>query len=241
MSINSSAQSGETLKKMKILPRISRESAREYALRVLRYNIVRLYLPPGALVSAHELSEVMGVSRTPIREAIQELNNSGLMKIYPQYGSRVSFIDYHRIHESRFIRMAIEAVVVELACEIAKPSDWPGFEEILQLEEYSLKSENFDKLLEHDDRFHCQFYVVTDKMMAYKLLETVQDHFDRVRLLSIRDSSVNARVVKEHWKLFDAVKAGDKATARAVVDSHLSSYLDDERMIRDKYREYFAE
>jgi DNA-binding GntR family transcriptional regulator len=200
---------------------------------------VHLRLLPGTLVSANQLSQVMGVSRTPIREAIQELDNTGLMKIYPQFASQVSFIDYRKIHEANFIRMALETSVIELACARSSDLDENPFEEAVQMEEYCLKSGNWAKFLEYDDAFHRQFYLLTDKMMSRQLVESVQDHFDRVRLLSIGASSCE-RLVGEHRELLAAVKRCDKTAAKAITASHLSRYLEDEKMIRSRYRDYFA-
>ena len=75
---------------MEIYPRLRKESARDYALKVLEGNITSLDLAPGTPISENELAAELGISRTPVREAIIELAKAYLIEIYPQRGSFVS-------------------------------------------------------------------------------------------------------------------------------------------------------
>ena len=83
---------------MIILNRNSSETARSYAMRVLLYNIIHVELQPGSAVSENELSSALSLSRTPIREALIELNRIGLVEILPQRGSYISKINYFYIN-----------------------------------------------------------------------------------------------------------------------------------------------
>ena len=75
---------------MIIKERTGRETGRNYALRILKENIVMLELEPGSRISENELAQELGVSRTPVREALIELSKSKIVEIFPQKGS---FID----------------------------------------------------------------------------------------------------------------------------------------------------
>ena len=88
--------------------RYSRETGREYVLRVLKDNIVRLELEPGSRISENELAAEIGVSRTPVREALIELSKSKIVEIYPQKGSYVSLIDWDLVEEAQFMRLTLE-------------------------------------------------------------------------------------------------------------------------------------
>jgi DNA-binding GntR family transcriptional regulator len=226
------------IESLRILPRQTGESAKDYALRILKYNIARCHLSPGAMISAAELAELSGISRTPAREAMQELSKSGILEIYPQAGSRISYLDYEKIHESRLIRLALETTVVEAACEHLTPDACQEFEDILQLQENCLQREARDKLLELDDRFHRQFYVLTGKLYTYRILEDALIHFDRVRRLSLNALS-DLRIVADHRNILAAILARDKALAIRRLHAHLSRYLDDEAVIRFAYPGYF--
>ena len=85
---------------MELLDRQPSENARSYALRVLLHNIITLELAPGSAVSENELSLVLKLSRTPVREALIELSKMGLVDIQPQRGSYIAKIDYELVEES---------------------------------------------------------------------------------------------------------------------------------------------
>ena len=102
---------------MIIFARGSDESARDYAYRTIKDNVVSLDLEPGEMVSEQEIAGQLGISRTPVREALLELSKSGLIAIIPQRGSFISKIDYEIIEEVRFLRLIVEIAICELACE----------------------------------------------------------------------------------------------------------------------------
>ena len=89
---------------MEIYSKETKESARDYALRVLKGNIISLDLKPGTPISENDLAAQLGISRTPVREAIIELSKAYIIEIYPQRGSFVSLIDPKMVEEARFLR-----------------------------------------------------------------------------------------------------------------------------------------
>ena len=85
---------------MRLTERYSKETGREYALRMLKDNIIHLDLIPGSMLSENELSSEMHLSRTPVREALIELSKVKIVEIYPQKGSAVALIDYNLVEEA---------------------------------------------------------------------------------------------------------------------------------------------
>lgn len=225
---------------MQHLDRLPRESARDYAVRVLKYNIVHAHLAPGTMISVPGVAEPLGISRTPAREAMQELESTGILEIFPQAGSRISYLSYDKIHESRFIRLALELAVIDSVCGKLAREDIMALEELLRLQEHYLEQHNKTMLLEVDNQFHRQLYKASGKMMTYRLMESMQGHFDRVRYLNLA-SHDDARVVSDHRELLDALVQCDKKKAKRVLTRHLSRYKNDEKLIREKYPQYFAD
>ncbi|MCC8190641.1 MAG: GntR family transcriptional regulator [Planctomycetes bacterium] len=224
---------------MQSLDRLPRESAREYALRFLKHNIINMHLKPGVMISAAELAEVTGISRTPIREAMQELAKTGILEIFPQAGSRIRYIDYGVIHESSFIRLTLELAVVEQACGALRPRDALAFEDILDLQEKCVARGHTDEFLALDHQFHRQIFLMTDKAMTYQVLEGCLWHFDRLRTISFTAVAVE-RFVQDHREIYEMIRSGDKRGAKRLVTQHLTRYREDEKVIRAKYPEYFA-
>ena len=89
---------------MTIEERLPGESARDYAFRVIKQNIVSVELKPGSLLSENELSSRLGISRTPVREALSDLARVSILETLPQRGTFIALIDPKMVEDSRFLR-----------------------------------------------------------------------------------------------------------------------------------------
>ena len=130
---------------MLITPRGQRETGRDYAMRTLRENIIQLELAPGSMVSENELAGELGLSRTPVREALMELSKVRLVEVYPQRGSAVSLIDYEMVEEACFMRRVLECAVVKEACKMIAPEDKVELEDNVALQERCLAGGRLDE------------------------------------------------------------------------------------------------
>ena len=99
---------------MFITGRYPHESGRDYAMRVIRDNIIRLELEPGAAITDRELAAELGLSRTPVREALLDLAKVKIVDIYPQRGSSVAYIDYSLVEEAQFVRSVLELSLIHI-------------------------------------------------------------------------------------------------------------------------------
>ena len=223
---------------MTIPERSQRETAREYALRVIKERIISLQLTPGSVVSENEIASSLGISRTPVRESLIELSQTQIVEIIPQLGSRVSLIDYNLVDEARFIRLVIETAIVELACHMAKEEDIIALENNVKLQEFYLQTVALDKLLDIDDSFHYELFRISNKLQTYNMAKNMAIHFDRVRSLSIY-SVDELKIVADHREIAAAIRARDPELAKQVMTKHLSRYKLDEDGMRKKHPEYF--
>ena len=224
---------------MQVTERFARETARDYALRMLKRNIASLTLVPGSLLSENELSASLGLSRTPIREALIELSKIRIVEILPQRGSRIALIDCAMVEESRFLRQVLDKAIMELACELAPELDFSAVEANVKLQQFYVDNQMPEKLMELDDDFHREFYRLTNRLQTYQMLESMAIHFDRVRSLSLATVK-EIKIVADHEALLRAVRGGDKAEVTALVVKHLNRYKIDEQAIREKYAAYFT-
>ena len=101
---------------MILYEKLNKETSKEYAYRVLKDNIMSLELKPGDLLSETELSKVLNLSRTPIREVIMKLKSEYLIEVKPQSGTYVAKIDWNLIDEAIFMRYFLEKEVLKEAC-----------------------------------------------------------------------------------------------------------------------------
>ncbi len=225
---------------MHITKRMPRETGRDYALRTLKDNIIRLELEPGSMVSENELSAQMGLSRTPVREALIELSKVGVVEIYPQRGSAIALVDYAMVEQARFMRNVLEQAVVELCCRMADEKDILGLEESLRLYDLYEKQGDRDTLLEIDNDFHRKLFRTAGKEQVHDLIRNFSIHFDRVRRMSL-SAVKESKVLRDHTAVVEAIKARDPAAAKAAMETHLTRYRIDEAAIREKYPGYFKE
>ncbi len=223
---------------MKKIERMNSETAREYALRAITENIKSADLEPGQAISENEISAFLGVSRTPVRESIQELHKAALIEIYPQKGSYVSLINSQYVEEAVFLRKVLDIAVIEEACDMATEEDIKLLEENVALQEFYLEKDNTEKIFELDNEFHRMIYVTAKKETIHNMRQMIMIHFDRVRTLSMLTVK-DKKIVGDHRLMLEAIKEKDKEKAKEIVEKHLNRYrLDQEELIKT-FPQYF--
>ena len=223
---------------MYVTQRQQGESGRSYALRTIKENIVRLELAPGSKVSESEIAAGLGLSRTPVREALQELSRERIVEIYPQRGSIIALVDYTLVDKARFMRQCLECGVADVLAQRAGTMDFSALRENLELQEYYLRSGNLDKLLELDNQFHQELYRLAGYENCYRMMAGMYLHFDRVRWMATQ--SVNQEpCVEDHRAIYQAIVEGNSREAAEVVREHLMRYRVDETKLRREYPGYF--
>lgn len=218
--------------------RIQGETAKAYALREIGDNIINLELKPGALISENELARILGVSRTPIREAIQELQKSQLIEVFPQRGSYVAGISFQAVEEAAFLRRTLENAIVEELCDHIKFEQVEQLEENVSLQEYYLNNGMSARIMELDNEFHRDFFVMCGKENIYNMMHSMMGHFDRIRVLSLH-SIKDIKIVSDHRAILEAIKTGNKEGAKANVEKHLMRYKFDKEELEKNYPDYF--
>jgi DNA-binding GntR family transcriptional regulator len=226
---------------MKLLEKIPGENARTYAVRVLMDNIIRLELKPGSAVSENELSVQMNLSRTPVREALIELNKLGLVDIFPKRGSYITKIDYDLIEEARFMRLTLEVAVMRLLCEsgITDEYIWK-MSDNLSLYKEILQEEDYAALLELDNEFHRLIFEAANKMRTYEVVHKQMVHFDRLRALSLQ-TSLGRTTLNDHENILYALKKKDAELAELVMTQHLTRHRMEREELVKLYPDYFVD
>lgn len=224
---------------MRLTPRTTRETGREYALRTIKDNIIRLELAPGSFISENELAAEMGLSRTPVREALIDLAKVKIIEIAPQKRSVVAYVDYDMVEEARFMRNVLESAVVELVCQLRTEEDLERLDENVKLQMFHLEQGNYSGIMELDNRFHEMLFEIAQKRQAYAMIQHIAIHFDRVRSMAL-SSVKDIKIVEDHAKIVEALRNRDGAEAKAVMNKHLNRYKLDEQAIRQTYPMYFS-
>ena len=223
---------------MIFLEKRERETSRDYALRVIRENIIQLELAPGSQISENELAAQLGLSRTPVREALLELSHVKIIESYPQRRSIVTLIDYDLVDEACFMRNLMECAVVQQVCVSASDDDLLRLKENVQLQEFYLSSSRPDRIMELDNQFHALLFSIVKKNLIYTMMQNMQIHFDRVRNMAL-STVKELKIVEDHRMICNAVEQRDADQARRMMERHLTRYKVDANVLKQKYPNYF--
>ena len=225
---------------MKLPERLPRETGRDYALRVLKENIVNLEIAPGSQISENELSAALGISRAPIREALSELEKVKIVEIQPQKKTSVLLIDPVLVEEARFMRSTLEDAVIGEVCMRRTEQDLFRLEENLTLQDLAFRSNALDQVMIKDNEFHRYFFEISRKPEIYQLMQTLQIHFDRVRNLTLY-TIIDRKILEEHKEIFRCIREQDVENARIRLRAHLERVQVDSSVVRKAYPQYFKQ
>jgi len=197
----------------------------------LRRDILRGKFPPGASIKERDNAAEMGVSRTPMREAIRILAKEGLLVLRPSRSPIVAKPTFKEISDAVDVLLALEYLSVELACRNATGKDLAEIRNIHQAiaEKYDLL-DPLD-LFELDMAFH---NAIAKGAHNEALLATYRSYLERLwraRFLSARQKRNRERVVNQHSAILEALEGRDAKAAKAAIELHLGSLAENIRPV----------
>jgi DNA-binding GntR family transcriptional regulator len=215
--------------------------ARAQAYVTLRDAIVSAELSPGRRLSENELAERLGVSRTPVREALARLRDERLVAIVPQLGTFVTFIDEEAVADAHFVREALEVNAIRLVAAHATAAQLTALQENLAAQARAEAADDAAAFARLDDDLHRMLCDLSGREVAWRLSERARGQLDRVRRLSLPESGYRGQMLVEHRAVVDAVAAHDAAGAERELRHHLRMVLSSLPIIRRNHPEYFQE
>ncbi|MEK3734941.1 MULTISPECIES: GntR family transcriptional regulator [Paenibacillus] len=214
-------------------------STRAYSYHVLKEQILQLKLEPGTKISEKEIAEQLNVSRTPVREAFMKLAEEELLDIIPQSGTVVSRINLAHVEEGRFIREKIEKEIVALACDSFGEDFRFRMETNIYMQDVCSTQKNFNKLFELDEEFHQILFDATGKERTWKMLQQLNIHFNRLRLLRLAKDSNWEDIIQQHKELYRLIVNQEKDQAMRIMENHLRLVVFDQDILKEKFPHYF--
>ncbi|HER24593.1 MAG TPA: GntR family transcriptional regulator [Candidatus Atribacteria bacterium] len=194
--------------------------------QVLKTEIIKGSLKPGTKLLENKMAEQLGVSRTPLREALKELAAEGFVKMTPNQGMMVSRFSIKDIQEVLQIRSILEGLAARLAAELIKK------EEIKELEKYLKKMEfytNKDDVLsfsEMDAEFHELILDICRNNRLIRLRKNISDHTHRYRIRSLGIPERLKYSLKEHQEIIEALKRKNPKQADRLSQKHIKNVLE---------------
>jgi GntR family transcriptional regulator, rspAB operon transcriptional repressor len=206
---------------------------------LLRDAIVSAELAPGRQLSENELAALLGVSRTPIREALQRLRDDRLVEIVPQLGTFVTRISEDAVADAQFVREALECAAVRQAALRARDQDLAGLETIIRRQEASREANDYDAFYVLDDELHHALCDLSGHEIAWSLSQRAKGHLNRVRRLSLPEPGYLMEMISEHRAVVAAVAERDPDQAEHALRHHLRMVLSTLPAIRAQHPDYF--
>jgi DNA-binding GntR family transcriptional regulator len=214
-----------------------RPSAGDFAFASLRQAIVSLALPPGAPLSRAQLAARLGISQTPVREALTRLQDEDLVAVVPSASTHVARIDLASARQAQFLRMAIEVEMVRRLA--AAPPEGLAASMAAHLEQQrGLIGQ--DGFAQADDAFHALLYDAAGIANLWPLVRSRSGHLDRLRRLNLPSPGKMEAVMAEHGLIAAAILGGDDAAAEAALRHHFSATFSRIPAVRARYPDYFA-
>ena len=188
----------------------------------LRKEILLARLRPGEPVSENQLAQRLGVSRTPVREAVQRLVREGLVNVWPQRGSLVSLMSLQRIREALFVREAVECQVVrQLLAPGGAPARWEPLEASLARQTQALQYKDLEATLRADEDFHRGLLELCGLGGVWPVVAQARDLHQRIRAIAVPELQSGRKAVSDHQAILDALQAGDAERAVRCVSEHV--------------------
>ena len=204
-----------------------KENGKDYAYRVLKDNIMTLNLKPGELLSEADLSEKLGISRTPIREVLMKLKNEHLIEVKPQTGTYISLIDTNLIEEAMFMRYTLEREVLKEACRNISEEILIELEKNLFAQKLIVNKSNsaieFHRL---DKEFHELLFEGTNKKNIWNSIVNISTHYNRMRLLSEMKTNKDI-IIKQHEVYLELIKNKSLDGIDDIVTAHIKDTAKD--------------
>jgi len=196
---------------------------REIVFETLRDAIINQVLRPGERMMEIQLAEEMGVSRTPVREAIRKLELEGFVVMVPRRGAYVAGISMKDIHEVFEVRTALEVLAASLAAERITEEELEEMERRLVEEAEETEANNLRSIVEIDTSFHDLLYKAARNERLVYFVHLLQEQLQRFRSASLARPGRGKIALEEHRKIVEALAERNGKLAEQLARKHIES------------------
>ena len=196
---------------------------KELVFTTLKKAILKGELQPGDRLMELQLAEKMGVSRTPIREAIHKLSKEGLVTLIPRKGAEVAGISRKMLVDVLQVRMNLEKMAFELAFENIGEAELKKLEKYHEEFKAAVNAGDILKMTESDESFHFVIYDAADNNKLREILENLKENMYRYRLEYLRNADCRNTLISEHDAMVKSIRNHDLQSGLRFVECHISN------------------
>ncbi|MBR3004057.1 MAG: GntR family transcriptional regulator [Lachnospiraceae bacterium] len=194
---------------------------RDLVFKTLREAIITGDLKPGERLMEIKLANELGVSRTPVREAIRKLELEGLVIMTARKGAEVAPINEKDLREVLEIRKALESLACQLACRNADDESIEKLRLANKEVINAVKDNNVELITQTDVEFHEVIYKITRNQRLIQMLHQLKEHIFRYRLEYIKEMKNRNSIVDEHNRIIEAIVDGSVRNAKREIERHI--------------------
>ena len=196
---------------------------RDVVFNTLRQAILKGELEPGERLMEIQLAERLGVSRTPIREAIRKLELEGLVLMIPRKGAEVAKISARSLRDVLEVRRALEELAIELACQRMSEEEIDNLQKAQDDFKNAIAEGDAMKIAETDEHYHDVIYEGTQNAKLIQMLNNLREQMYRYRLEYIKDEDKRKILILDHECVLKAVRSRKVAEAKEAMREHIDN------------------
>lgn len=196
---------------------------RDVVFNTLRQAILKGELEPGERLMEIQLADRLGVSRTPIREAIRKLELEGLVLMIPRKGAEVAKISEKNLRDVLEVRRSLEELAIELACERMTEENFGELEKAQEAFQLAVEAGDSMTIAETDELYHDIIYNGTGNTRLVQILNNLREQMYRYRLEYIKDAEKRQILLVEHNRILKAIKERHVAEAKVAIREHIDN------------------
>ena len=194
---------------------------RDVVFNTLRSAIITGELSPGERLMEIKLANELGVSRTPVREALRKLEREGLVITTARKGAEVAPINEKDLKEVLEIRKSLESLACQIASQKITPAQTEELAAMNSLIAQAIEANDTESITQVDIEFHEIIYTVTENQRLIDMLHQLKEHILRYRLQYIKDMKNKKNIVDEHNKIISALENHNARSARREIERHI--------------------
>lgn len=196
---------------------------RDVVFNTLRQAILRGEMEPGERLMEIQLAQKLGVSRTPIREAIRKLELEGLVIMIPRKGAEVAHITEKDMRDVLEVRSTLEELVVSLAIKNVTEEKLNELKAANKVFESAIVSKDVVNIVEADVKFHDILYSMTNNPRLIQIINNLREQMYRYRLEYVKDARTHSILISEHNDIIKQIKEKNIEVAKTVIHQHISN------------------
>ena len=208
-------------------------SLRRKVFDEIEKNILNGVYPEGEQLIEGKLSVELNVSRTPVREALRQLELEGLVKLIPNKGAVVVGISKKDIEDIYEIRIVLEGMAGRLAARNITDEQIKKLEQIIELQEFYVSKDEYVEAWKLDSQFHQLVFRASGNRMLSHTLSDFHHYIQRARQLSFEAKGRSAHVVEEHRRILDAIRNRDEKAAEKLTSEHIKKAKENIALIEE--------